>query len=469
MIRGRLAGLARGWGDWPRPTGGRRLPARRAARPAAADLRDRAQPERVAGRLLRGEHADRRVGPRRPVGRDRNWSSSPPPRPIGSPRSSASSRDSPRVAPLALAGAGATQRMADDIGARLLSGDPVTAAQHQGQEPLERCSAPTGRPAVLWFRRDLRLDDHPALVAAARQGPVVPLFVFDDALLRTAGRPRLAYLLQTLRALDRQLEDVWRSTHTPARPTRTGRTGGGRRDRCVRRPHLHRLRPVWRPARPARRRRARRGAAGSDRISLRRRPRPDPQAEWRAVPGVHARSIGRGSPTAGAPPPGFDPSAVEWRTIGGEAIPDDPPITATLPTRARPPHVARGQRFRERWAGGATATGATTQPSTAPRACRRSSNSARSIHARCSTISDRTTTASAASWHGGSSTPPCSTTCPPPLGSPSNRTWSAWSTTVVPIADLGFRCVGSGRTGYPLVDAGMRQLLEKAGCTTGCG
>ena len=37
------------------------------------------------------------------------------------------------VAPLAIAGAGATQHMADEIGARLLTGDPVSAAQHQGQ------------------------------------------------------------------------------------------------------------------------------------------------------------------------------------------------------------------------------------------------------------------------------------------------------------------------------------------------
>lgn len=36
------------------------------------------------------------------------------------------------VAPLALAGAGATQGMVDEIGARLLTGDPVTAAQHEG-------------------------------------------------------------------------------------------------------------------------------------------------------------------------------------------------------------------------------------------------------------------------------------------------------------------------------------------------
>jgi MerR family transcriptional regulator, light-induced transcriptional regulator len=37
------------------------------------------------------------------------------------------------IAPLALAGAGATQLIADQVGARLLTGDPVTAAEHEGQ------------------------------------------------------------------------------------------------------------------------------------------------------------------------------------------------------------------------------------------------------------------------------------------------------------------------------------------------
>jgi methanogenic corrinoid protein MtbC1 len=35
------------------------------------------------------------------------------------------------VAPLGIAGAGATQHIAEEIGARLLSGDPVSAAEHQ--------------------------------------------------------------------------------------------------------------------------------------------------------------------------------------------------------------------------------------------------------------------------------------------------------------------------------------------------
>ncbi len=60
--------------------------------------------------------------------------------------------------------------------------------------------------SVLWFRRDLRLADHPALNAAVAQGPVVPLFVLDPALLAAAGAPRLAFLYRSLRALDEALD-----------------------------------------------------------------------------------------------------------------------------------------------------------------------------------------------------------------------------------------------------------------------
>ncbi|WP_363349272.1 deoxyribodipyrimidine photo-lyase [Methylocystis echinoides] len=44
-------------------------------------------------------------------------------------------------------------------------------------------------PLILWFRNDLRLDDNPALDAAARSGaPVVALYVLDD---ESAGRWRM--------------------------------------------------------------------------------------------------------------------------------------------------------------------------------------------------------------------------------------------------------------------------------------
>ena len=56
--------------------------------------------------------------------------------------------------------------------------------------------------SILWFRRDLRLSDHPAMLAAADAGDqVVPVFVLDDVLLRTAGPNRLAFLFDSLRDL----------------------------------------------------------------------------------------------------------------------------------------------------------------------------------------------------------------------------------------------------------------------------
>ncbi len=63
------------------------------------------------------------------------------------------------------------------------------------------------QPAILWFRRDLRLHDHPALDAAAQDGPVTALFVLDDVLLRADAGPRTAYLYRTLRALDEGLRE----------------------------------------------------------------------------------------------------------------------------------------------------------------------------------------------------------------------------------------------------------------------
>jgi deoxyribodipyrimidine photo-lyase len=60
-------------------------------------------------------------------------------------------------------------------------------------------------PSVMWFRRDLRLRDNPALAAASSEGPVLALFVLDPALLSASGRPRTAFLLRSLTALDLDL------------------------------------------------------------------------------------------------------------------------------------------------------------------------------------------------------------------------------------------------------------------------
>lgn len=59
--------------------------------------------------------------------------------------------------------------------------------------------------SVLWFRRDLRLRDHPALHEAAGRGAVLPLFVIDPELWKPAGAAKIAWLAATLRQLDESL------------------------------------------------------------------------------------------------------------------------------------------------------------------------------------------------------------------------------------------------------------------------
>jgi deoxyribodipyrimidine photo-lyase len=61
--------------------------------------------------------------------------------------------------------------------------------------------------AIVLFNRDLRVHDHPALAAAAKAERTVPLFVFDDRLLgsRFAAPNRVAFMLEALRGLDERL------------------------------------------------------------------------------------------------------------------------------------------------------------------------------------------------------------------------------------------------------------------------
>jgi deoxyribodipyrimidine photo-lyase len=59
--------------------------------------------------------------------------------------------------------------------------------------------------SIMWFRRDLRLADNPALAEAAGDGDVVPVFVVDPAFAR-AGRPRRAFLARSLLSLDASMD-----------------------------------------------------------------------------------------------------------------------------------------------------------------------------------------------------------------------------------------------------------------------
>ena len=55
---------------------------------------------------------------------------------------------------------------------------------------------------ILWLRRDLRRADHPALAVAAEHGPVLPVFVVDPAIWEAVGPVRRAWVAANLRSLD---------------------------------------------------------------------------------------------------------------------------------------------------------------------------------------------------------------------------------------------------------------------------
>jgi deoxyribodipyrimidine photo-lyase len=64
----------------------------------------------------------------------------------------------------------------------------------------------TAPPTVVWFRDDLRLADNPALAAAARSGPIVPLYILDEAAPpRPLGGASKWWLDGSLRSLARDL------------------------------------------------------------------------------------------------------------------------------------------------------------------------------------------------------------------------------------------------------------------------
>ncbi|CAN1526370.1 PhrB Deoxyribodipyrimidine photolyase [Candidatus Nanopelagicaceae bacterium] len=62
------------------------------------------------------------------------------------------------------------------------------------------------KTSIIWFRRDLRINDHPALLAAIESSDqIIPLFILDKKQIEEAGSKLLAYMSQSLRKLDESL------------------------------------------------------------------------------------------------------------------------------------------------------------------------------------------------------------------------------------------------------------------------
>lgn len=65
-------------------------------------------------------------------------------------------------------------------------------------------------PELVWFKRDLRVADHSPLVAAAKAGPVVCLYIYEPDII---GAPdfsyrHLVFINESLEALDKTLRDL---------------------------------------------------------------------------------------------------------------------------------------------------------------------------------------------------------------------------------------------------------------------
>jgi deoxyribodipyrimidine photo-lyase len=105
-------------------------------------------------------------------------------------------------------------------------------------------------PVLLWFRRDLRLTDQPALLAAVAEAPVIPVYVLDDetAKHRAMGGASRWWLHHSLTALDAALREkgsrlILRRGRSEAELGRLAEETGADTVHCIR--HYE---PWWRNA-----------------------------------------------------------------------------------------------------------------------------------------------------------------------------------------------------------------------------
>lgn len=105
-------------------------------------------------------------------------------------------------------------------------------------------------PSIIWFRRDLRLDDQDALLAAASEGPVVPVYILDDETPRhrRMGGASRWWLHHSLAALDAALRErgsrlILRRGKSAEELSRLGDEVGTKKVHA-----LHHYEPWWRNA-----------------------------------------------------------------------------------------------------------------------------------------------------------------------------------------------------------------------------
>ena len=322
--------------------------------------------------------------------------------------------------------------------------------------------------SVLWFRRDLRLGDNPALLAArdaaGRDGGVLPVFVLDEALRRPSGAPRLAFLYRCLRALDEALDGrlvVVRGRPENVLPRLAREVGAG---------SVH----VAADFGPYGRARDERVAAalpagvelvrtGSPYAVAPGRVRKDDGTPFRVYSPFYRswRQHGWRGPAASGR------AAVPWLTgVAGTGVPGDPDLPAglALPEAGEAAALARWAEFR----------GSALRPYADGRnRPDRPATSRLSVHLKYGTVHPRTLLADLGEdgpgaetfrkelawrefyadvlWHRPDSARACL-----------NVSFADMEVDSGTVADERFAAWAEGRTGYPFVDAGMRQLRAEA-------
>ena len=251
----------------------------------------------------------------------------------------------------------------------------------------------SGRPrrvgrmtSIMWFRRDLRLRDHPALQAAAAHGPVLGLFVLDPALWRGAGSARRAWLAASLRSLDESIGGRLCVRIGPAASVVPRMAAQVERRPAARDERLLAVRPGSRHRGREGPPRLRRGRG--DRHALRRRAGLGRERVRQSLQGVHAVQQGLAGARLGRP----DPRS-PWRRVGSVSTTTSGCRRCSTRRCVKRPRGCRRRARTPRCAGSgafSTATSttttrpATTPGPTAPRGSRRTSSTACSTLASCS-------------------------------------------------------------------------------------
>ena len=326
----------------------------------------------------------------------------------------------------------------------------------------EDLASPCVSTSVLWLRRDLRLGDLPALLAAGDEADeVVPLFVLDDALRGPSGAPRLAFLYGCLRELQERTEGRLRlltgrpEEVVPRVAREVGATGV----------HVSSDHAPYGRARDAR------VTAALGDVPLVATGSP-----YAVTPGQLVRSDGspyrvyspyaRAWAARGVRSPAPTPRRLPW-TDGGlptEPVPDDPDLgSVRLPPPGERAALDRWRSFVaeqvERYHERRNAPGA-------------QATSQLSVYLKYGCIHPRTLLASLPEGPGGEAVrrevvfrdfyADVLHHFPESARTELQPSMRAMRYDEGPLADERFAAWASGRTGYPIVDAGMRQLLGEA-------